>query len=76
MTYDLNEMIKLVNRANFRLRNLENTTRINEVGKVVSFADYSRTYEHLTDVRDKGIVFNEETGRNMFTDATDKSSIS
>lgn len=73
MTYNLNDMIKLVNRANFRLRNLENTTRINEAGKEVSFADYSRTYEHLTDVKtDFGGVFNAETGRNMFTDATDK----
>lgn len=71
MAYDLNEMIKLVNRANFRLRNLENTTRINSVGNKVSFADYSRTYEHLkNDIKD--VAFNEETGRNMFTDATDK----
>ena len=72
MTYNLNDMIKLVNRANFRLRNLENTTRINEAGNEVSFADYSRTYEHLKDVRDDEGVFNAETGRNMFTDATDK----
>lgn len=70
MTYNLNDMIKLVNRANFRLRNLENTTRINSVGNEVSFADYSRTYEHLKDVKD--VAFNEDTGRNMFTDATDK----
>lgn len=70
MTYDLDEMIKLVNRANFRLRNLENTTRINSVGNKVSFADYSRTYEQLTAVKD--VAFNSETGRNMFTDATDK----
>lgn len=70
MTYDLNEMIKLVDRANFRLRNLERTTRINGVGKSVSFADYSRTYEQLTDVKD--VAYNSETGRNMFTDATDK----
>ncbi len=70
MTYDLNEMIKLVNRANFRLRNLENTTRVNGVGNKVSFADYSRTYEQLTAVKD--VAFNTETGRNMFTDATDK----
>lgn len=70
MTYDLNEMIKLVNRANFRLRNLENTTRVNSVGNNVSFADYSRTYEHLTTVKD--VAFNTETGRNMFTDASDK----
>lgn len=73
MTYNLNDMIKLVNRANFRLRNLENTTRINEAGNEVSFADYSRTYEHLKDVKtDFGGVFNVETGRNMFTEATDK----
>lgn len=70
MTYNLNDMIKLVDRANFRLRNLERTTRVNSVGNTVSFADYSRTYEQLETVKD--IAFNSETGRNMFTDATDK----
>lgn len=70
MTYNLTDMIKLVDRANFRLRNLERTTRVNSVGNTVSFADYSRTYEQLETVKD--VAFNSETGRNMFTDATDK----
>lgn len=74
MTYDLNEMIKLVNKANFRLRNLENTTRINSVGNTVSYADYSGIFAQLAEAKENAFYEDPDTHvvRNMFTDSDDK----
>lgn len=75
MTYDLNEMIILVNRANFRLKNLERTTRVNSVGNTVSYADYSGIFMQLSDAKTTAFYRDSESGeivRNMFTNSDDK----
>lgn len=74
MTYNLNDMIKLVNKANFRLRNLENTTRVNSVGNTVSYADYSGIFTQLAEAKENAFYEDPDTHvvRNMFTDSDDK----
>lgn len=74
MTYNLDDMVKLVNRANFRLKNLERTTRVNSVGNVVSYADYSGIFTQLADAKTTAFYEDPDTHvvRNMFTDSDDK----